>query len=202
MLQNRKSFEADLKGKSIAVVNWDAAKNALTNAGATTLAFSNGSKAKTIVAAGIPSPEMLIELLKQVKAGAKLVLKFDSTWAKALYDSKILKQPVTHWGGTQKEYWNGNGWGYIDGLTGSQAMPSGRCIGTNSWEVPTDPIGFEPFVSNHTQKSHGAFFYRPDRLLTLYGEIMYGKGRIMLAPSYPVDANEAFNDMVFFEMLK
>jgi len=27
-------------------------------------------------------------------------------------------------------------------------------------------------------------------------------GRILLAPSYPVDANEAFNEMVFFEMLK
>jgi hypothetical protein len=202
LLQNRKSFAADLKDKSIAVLNWNAAEKALAEAGTVAVAFSKDSKAKTILAAGLPSEETMKQLLKQVKAGAKLVLKFDSAWAKALYESKILKQPVTRWGGTQKEYWNGNGWGYVDGLVGNQAIPLGRCIGTNSWEVPSDPVGFEPFVSNFPQKSHGAFFFRPDTLLTLYGEISYGKGRILLAPSYPVDANEAFNDMVFFEMLK
>lgn len=202
LLQNRKSYAAELKGKSIAVLNWAAAQNALAAAGISALEFNNDTKAKTILAAGIPSNEMLTQILKQVKAGAKLVLKFDSAWAKALYEAKILKEPVTKWGGTQKEYWNGNGWGFVDGLVGNQAIPSGRCIGTNSWEVPSDPVGFEPFVSNFTQKSHGAFFFRPDTLLTLYGEIMYGKGRILLAPSYPVDANEAFNDMVFFEILR
>ena len=202
LLQNRKSYCADLKNKTIAVMNWAAAEKALKEAGVTVSIFSKATKTSTILAAGKPTTEILAELLKQVEAGTKLVIKFDSAWAKALYDNKILKEPVTVWGGKQKEYWNGNGWGYVDGLVGNQAIPSGRCIGTNSWEVPADPTGFEPFVSNYSQNSYGAFFFRPDTLLTLFGEISYGKGRIILAPSYPVDANEAFNDMVFFEMLK
>ncbi len=199
LLKNRKSYAADLAGKSIAVYQWPAAATALGDAGVAFQTFNPNTKANTILAAGVPA--QLPEMLKQVKSGATLVVKFDSAWAKAFYDQKILKEKVTTWGGRQKEYWNGNGWGYVDALIGNQAMPSGRCIGTNSWEVPSDPVGFEPFVSNYPQKSYGAFFFRPDTLLTLFGEIRYGKGKIVVAPSYPVDANEAFNDLVFFNIL-
>lgn len=202
LLQNRPSYKSDLKGKSIAVYQWNAAMQALSDAGLKLAAFDRNNKASLILASGIPDSETVIQLLKRVKAGARLIVKFDSVWANVLFEHKILKESVTRWGGTKKEYWNGNGWGYIDGLVGNQAVPSGRCIGTNSWEAPSDPVGFEPFVSHFPQKSHGAFFFRPDMLLTLFGEIRYGRGHILLAPSYPVDANEAFNDMVFFELLK
>ena len=42
---------------------------------------------------------------------------------------------------------------------------------------------------------------RKDNLLVLLGAIDYGKGKIILAPSYPVDANHAFNDMLFYNMI-
>ena len=46
----------------------------------------------------------------------------------------------------------------------ANAVPSGFIIGANSWEASPDPVGFEPFESNFPQKSHGAFFFRPDKL--------------------------------------
>jgi beta-galactosidase len=144
----------------------------------------------------------LVSALKQVKNGASCILKFDTAWARLLYEQKILKSPVTAWGGLQKPYWNGNGWGYVDLPGLPNAVPSGYTIGTNSWEANSDPVGFEPFESNYPQKSHGAFFFRPDNLFTLIGEITYGKGKIILAPSYPVDTNEAFNDMIFFNLIR
>ena len=38
-------------------------------------------------------------------------------------------------------------------------------------------------------------------VLVLLGTIDYGRGKIILAPSYPVDGNNAFNDMLFFNMI-
>jgi hypothetical protein len=38
--------------------------------------------------------------------------------------------------------------------------------------------------------------------LTLAGSITLGKGKILLAPSYPVDDKNAFNDLLFFNMIK
>jgi hypothetical protein len=201
LLKNRSSWNGLLKNKSFAVLNWDAAEMALKEAGAITKPFSPNEKSICIIA-GIPvSKETLVSVLKQVKNGAAFIVKFDSAWAKLLYEQKILKSPVTKWGGLQKPFWNGNGWGYIDLPGEPNAVPSERTIGTNSWEANSDPVGFEPFESNYPQKSHGAFFFRPDNLFTLIGEITYGKGKILLAPSYPVDASEAFNDMIFYNLI-
>jgi len=36
----------------------------------------------------------------------------------------------------------------------------------------------------------------------LLGAIQHGKGRILLAPTYPVDQNNPFSDLLFFEMIK
>jgi len=38
-------------------------------------------------------------------------------------------------------------------------------------------------------------------LLVLLGTIDYGKGKIVLALSYPVDANHAFNDRLFDNLI-
>jgi len=203
LLKNRKSYNSDLKGKSISVINWNDAEKALTESGTSFSKYDKTSKSAQIILAGeIVDSNIFSDILKQVKSGGKLILKFNAEWANLLYENKILKEKVTIWGGKQTSFWNANGWGYLDKIIGNQAIPSVSCIGTNSWEVPSDPIGFEPFVSNFKQKSYGAFFYRPDKLLTLCGEIYYGKGSIVLAPSYPVGLENAFSDLIFFTILK
>ena len=201
LFKNRASWKSQLEGKSFTLLNWKAAELVLREAGATVKHFSSTEKAKCILVGGVVNQEIFAAILKQVISGATLVVRFDTAWAMLLYKQKILKSPVATWGGYQKPYWNGNGWGYIDLLTQANAVPSGYTIGTNSWEPDSDPVGFEPFESNYPQKSHGAFFFRPDNLFTLLGEISYGKGKIMLAPSYPVDENNAFNDMIFFNLI-
>ncbi len=201
LLKNRSSWQDHLSQQKILTLNWKAAELALQEAGIVLPAFSPALKTDCILAGKVMNENTFILVLKQVKAGAVLIVKFDSAWAELLYNQKILKSSVTDWGGVQKPYWNGNGWGYIDLLSQNIAVPSGYTIGTNSWEANSDPVGFEPFESNFPQKSHGAFFFRPGNLFTLLGEIVYGKGKIILAPSYPVDDNEAFNDMIFFGLI-
>jgi hypothetical protein len=39
-------------------------------------------------------------------------------------------------------------------------------------------------------------------LLVLLGAIDLGRGKLLLAPSYPVDEAHAFNDLLFFEMIR
>lgn len=199
LLKNRASYQKELAGKHMTVLDWPAACEALQQAGVT---CNNNELSNTILAAGIPSTEMLQTLLEQTRNGATFILRFDEKWAEVLYKEGILKEKVTQWGGKQQPYWIGNGWGYLDYFIGNQAIPGGCTIGTNSWEVPSDPRGFYPFVSNYPQQAYGAWLARPDTLLVLLGEINFGKGKILLAPSYPVDANEAFNDLLFFNLVK
>jgi hypothetical protein len=199
LLTNRASYKSEMTGKNLTVLNWPAAQKALEQAGAT---CNNELPSNVILAGGIPSSEQIKSMLATAKKGGTLILKFDGKWAEVLYNEGILKEKVTQWGGKQIPYWIGNGWGYIDHIIGNQAIPGGSTIGTNSWEVPSDPQGFYPFVSNYPQKAYGAWFARPDTLLVLLGEISFGKGKILLAPSYPVEANEAFNDLLFFNLVK
>jgi len=84
---------------------------------------------------------------------------------------------------------------------GAQAVPSGPTIGTTGWEVPGDPVGFFPFKSKHPIRAYGMYVARPSQLLVLLGEIEYGQGRILLCPGYPVDQNNAFTDLLFFNLL-
>ena len=66
---------------------------------------------------------------------------------------------------------------------------------------PGGSKGFAPFESAYPQTSYGAQFQRPDQLPTLLGSVQYGKGEIFLAPGYPVDLDNAFSDLVFYNML-
>jgi beta-galactosidase len=196
MLQNRASFAKGLAGTAIAVTDWPAAETALKEARTATVSADSAA----VILAGTPTVDSA-KLLALAKAGKILVIKFDSIWAKRLYDQGLLSEPVTQWGGQQSPGWNGNGWGYIDHFVGDQAVPSKTIIGTRTWETFGDPVGFWPFASRYKQAAYGAYMARNDKLLVLIGAIDYGKGKIILAPSYPVDANRAFNDMLFFNMI-
>ena len=202
LLSNRISFATELSVKKGAVYNWSSAVKAISDAKGECFNFNNSLQHLSYIAAGEVADETILkQMLQKVKEGTTLVIRFDSLWADALYQQKILKEKVTQWGGLQKGYWNGNGWGYLDTFIGNQAIPSQTVIGTNSWEVPSDPKGFYPFVSNFQQQSHGAFLFRPDELNTLIGSIQYGKGKIILAPSYPVDMNNPLSDLMFYNMI-
>ena len=201
LLTNRASFNNELKGKTGVVYHWDAAEKAIKKAGGNLVSLSSTNQPSYIVAGEVADESTFKDMLAKVKEGTTLVIRFDSLWADFLYRQKILRDKVTQWGSHQKGFWNGNGWGYIDTYIGNQAIPSKTCIGTNSWEVSEDPKGFYPFVSNYPQQSNGAFFFRPEQLLTLQGTIQYGKGKIILAPSYYVDEEQALNDLLFFKMI-
>lgn len=198
LLKNRASYKNEMAGAKVGVYGWDAAELALQQAGCTLSTTDAG----VLLAGEKVSGSDVENLLQKARRGATLMIKFEHQWAEALFAKGVLKEKVTQWGGRQIPYWNGNGWGYIDHLVGNQAIPSVATIGTNSWEVPGDPIGFYPFEANYPQTAYGAWFARPNTLLVLFGEINYGKGRILLAPSYPVDEGHAFNDLLFYNMVK
>jgi hypothetical protein len=187
-----------MKDMDLFVYDWPKAAEALEQAGSNPL---KDSVASVILAGKVPKDEELLNYLRKVSDGATLILKFDASWADKLYQKGILREKVSQWGGKQEPFWNGNGWGYIDYFIGNQAVPGISTIGTNGWEVPCDPRGFYPFTSNYPQKSYGAWFARPDTLLVLIGEIDYGKGKILLMPSYTVDEDNAFSDMLFFNAI-
>lgn len=201
LLMNRSSYGEELGKYDIKVHDWPEAEKALSEANYSSPDPSGGALSVVFLAGEFQSASLLRSVLKEVKKGASLIIRFDSIWADQLYEQKILSSPVTEWGGHQIGHWKGNGWGFISALTGSLSMPGKGTIGTNSWEVPGDPSGFFPFESSHPQTSYGAWFARPDTLLTLFGEISYGKGRILLTPSYPVDGGNAFSDLLFFNMI-
>jgi beta-galactosidase len=125
-----------------------------------------------------------------------------------------LSKPVTEWGGHQSAGWDGNGWGYLDGFVGDQAVPGKTLIGTTGWEVPADPKGFYPFASRLPMRVYGLYFARPrifnasagpneeeQHAAGALGTLRHGRGRILLNAGYPVDENHAFNDMLFYGML-
>lgn len=220
LLQNGVSWKADLATAKIAVANWPAAESALKNSGANI--FSTDSA--EVILAGAPENTNLPidQLLDRAESGAALIIKFDASWAKILYEKGILSAPVTQWGGQQVGEsfgWFSNGWGYFDHFTGDQAVPSKYTLSSYSWEVPGNPVGFCPFESKYRLSAYGLHMARKvmensakslgstkksealPTLLVLLGSIDYGKGKIILAPSYPVDANHAFNDLLFYNMI-
>lgn len=203
LLKNRASYSKDFSAMSVEVYKWPAAKKALNEAGISTNSEDSQLIKKSVLIVGdLPDNENLESILKKTYKGATCLIKFDEIWAEKLHDLKLLKTPVDQWDGEQTSYWNGNGWGYIDHFISNQAVPAKSTIGTNSWEVSDNPRGFYPFESNYPQKAYGAWFARPDKLLVLIGEISYGNGKILLLPSYHVDAENAFNDLLFFNLIK
>ena len=156
-------------------------------------------------------------LLERVRKGEILIIKFDQFWAEALHYKGLLSKPVTQWGGKQTGYWFGNGWGYLDHFAGDMSTGNRGTISTNSWEVPADPAGFYPFESDHPLSAYGLYMSRPwlckqpalgprmfelePTLLVLLGAIDYGEGKIILNPCYQVDEDNAFSDMLFYNMI-
>ena len=203
LLQNRASFRDDLKALTGAVVNWPAAQNALTEAGVALEENIGTSKKLDFIAAGDPPESGFDQILERVKSGGSLLLiRFDARWAELLLQKGLLSEPVTGWGGEQTHGWDGNGWGYLDHFVGDQSIPSGKTIGTTGWEVPGDPMGFAPFKSSYKMGAYGAYLARPNVLRVLIGTMDYGKGKIILSPAYPVDGDNAFNDLLFFNMIR
>jgi beta-galactosidase len=218
LLANRPSFQRMLsKHTGGAIFGWPAAEQALKDAGAAPIAFSEAPRRGRLpfIAAGeVPDEATLDAMLEQVRRGTRLLVRFDQAWAEALHARGLLSEPVTEWGGQQSPGWDGNGWGYLERFLGDQAIPGGTLIGTNGWEVPADPKGFYPFASSLPMRVHGLYVARPRifnasagpkeeerTLLVALGTLRHGRGRILLNAGYPVDENHAFNDMLFYGML-
>jgi hypothetical protein len=214
LLANRPSFAKDLSGIAVAAVNWPAAGKAVQDA---QNSLVSADEAKVILAGS--ADENIAGLLERAKSGATLIIRFDAAWAKLLYEKGILSESVTEWGGNQSWGWAGNGWGYLTHFIGNQALPAGHTIGTTGWEIPANPVGFYPFASKYPLAVYGLYVarpwtakmppeeselkghYMPTTVAVLLGVVDYGKGKVVLAPSYPVDANNAFNDLLFFNMI-
>jgi hypothetical protein len=224
LLRNRESFRAEVGGLNGCVWQWPAAQKALSEASCNPVEFNAQShKSDFIVAGAVPEDGVLDSMLKKVEDdGCVLLLKFDKDWAAALRKRAILSKDVTEWGGMQTPHWMGNGWGYLEHFVGVNALPGKTVIGTTSWEVPSDPVGFYPLESGRKVNAYGVYVARPwtakappagkvdevydlqahmPTMLALLATIEYGKGRIILAPSYPVDEENAFNDLLFYNIL-
>jgi hypothetical protein len=61
------------------------------------------------------------------------------------------------------------------------------CFGQPAWQDYTSPKSNEWSIA--------------PSFAVLLGTIDYGRGKIVLAPSYPVDDNHAFNDLLFFNLI-
>ncbi len=214
LLTNRPTWTDDLTGLRGSVCQWPAAEEALKSANA--LLTTDGHL--DYIAMGSPPTSAIMDkaLAAVHDEGTLLVLKFDKDWAQILFDRGILTSPVIAWGGTQTGKWNGNGWGYLDHFIGDQAVPSRSTIGTTSWEVPADPVGFWPLETQGQKYAYGAYLARPplnkspqpsglpdpqNPLLILIGALDYGKGKIILDAAYPVDDLTPLNDMLFYNLI-
>lgn len=225
LLQNRPSWKELLADKKIGVLGWNEAGRAIKEAGIDVLSHDDENTG-VVLTGGKPDPSSFLPLLERVKnEGIKMIINFDPSWADVLYKEKILSEKVIAWGGYQTHDWNGNGWGYLDQFVGDQSVPSGPVISTRSWEVPGNPHGFYPFKSYYDQRVYGLYVARSvyiepkwgdlqgkgyfldkiytedNQLLVLLASVRYGKGQIYLVPTYPVDENTAFNDMLFYNLI-
>ncbi len=221
LLQNRATYAKDLEGLNIEVRQWDEAANALTEAGATLakkdsdadiIVFGNLSAKGLLGKYGgnISNWDQMKNILKRVEDGATLIVRFDDHWADVFYHLGVLSEEVTEWGGNQTGEWVGNGWGYLDGYVEST-------IGTTSWEVSGDPKGFYPFESEYKMNGYGLYMCRPwlckvppigfrraevqPTVAVTLASIEYGEGKIILNPCYWVDEDNAFCDMLFFNLV-
>ncbi|MDR0844444.1 MAG: hypothetical protein LBN71_04425 [Tannerella sp.] len=202
LVTNRPSFKERFNGLKGEVHDWPAAKQALEEANAVVTDFDTVGESHYIAASGAPDDMTLNAMLSKVEnQGTTLLVKMDTVWAEKLQAKGILSAAITEWGAKQKGYWNGNGFGYIDYFVGYTGMPERQTVSTTGWEVPGDPNGFYPFESKYPTHVYGTFVARPNHLRVLIGTIDYGKGKIILAPTYPVDDNHPFNDLLFYNMI-
>ncbi len=210
--KNRASFGKDLAALRGAVAGWPAAAKALADAGCSASEWTAQSPTLQFITAGENvADDQVDELLRRVEHdGTLLLVKFDAKWAGRLFKEGLLSQPVTEWGGRQTPKANGNGWGYLEHFVGDQTLSGRAVVSTTSWEAPRGPVGFYPFASTKRLAVYGLHVSRPadwsksdakQTLLVLLGTIDHGKGKIILAPSYPVDRNTAFCDLLFYNMI-
>lgn len=228
LLKNRLSYHSDLKDKTGMVFNWNAARHAIEDAGVHIEDYAPGKDSVEYILAGTvmrtdgrhyygpvrtnPTPSFLLneeqsaDILRRVKEeGTTLIIKLDHKWATWLFEHGVISAvPVAFANDNiiQTKFWDGNGWGYIDYFCGDQSIPSKSTIGTTSWEPATDPAGFYPFESDHPTKVYGAYFENGGKIRVLIGTVQYGKGTIILNRTYPVDYDHAFNDLIFFNMIR
>ena len=209
LLKNRKSQCERLKDFRISVVDWKKAETALKEAGVSLL--DDPSKASVILMGTGCSGQKWDRVLDAVRKGANLILQMDSIDGCTLFEKGLISTPIAYWGGTQSGHWDGNGSSYIDVFAGDQAMAKAGIISTRSWEADGGPRGFYPFRSDYKQRAYGLYFahqfknnpsFKEEKnTLVTYGEIEYGKGHILLNTSYWVDADSAFSDLLFFNMI-
>lgn len=209
LLQNRSSQYKRLSGSRISVLNWNGAEKALVDAGIKQA--KNIEKSSVILLGTRSTEENWDKALKAVYKGANLIIQLDSIDAVLLYKKGLINKPIENWGGIQTSFWNGNGSSYIDVFGGSQVHSKSGIISTRSWEASGNPRGFYPFSSDYKLKTYGLYFAHQFKTnpkfseqtntLVTYGEIQYGKGRILLNTSYWVDNNNAFCDLLFYNIL-
>jgi len=204
LLRNRASYRPDLAGAAGAVTGWEAARAALSEAGLDLPDFRTGlARLDMILMGDLPSPEILEDAIRRVREdGSTLLVRFNPAWGNELARLGLLEQAPDAWDCPQSDGWKGNGWGYLDYLVGTEALPSGGTIGTTGWEVPTDPTGFSPFTSRFPTASFGAWMARHTHLRTLIGLIRIGNGVLLLDAAYPVDQDTGLSDLLFFRMVR
>lgn len=209
LLKNRLSQKNRFRNVIVNVLNWPSAEKALKEANVSITSSMNNA---SLILMGSNSSEIEWEAaLKAVKLGTNMVVQFDSIDAEMLYKKELINTPITEWGGVQTSYWNGNGSSYIDVFAGDQVVYKSGIISTRSWEACGNPRGFYPFESNYKLKVYGLYFAHQHKknsrfkesnnTLVTYGEIEYGKGKILLNSSYWVDNNNAFSDLLFFNII-
>lgn len=200
LLNNPKSYGEKLQNIKIAVYDWQNAKQILSMANGSIEDYNNQGNYDCILSEGVPK-EGLDNMLKKAEDGASLVVKFDEKWANELLKAGILSAPVSEWGCEQEGFWYGNGWGYISEYIGNQAVPSKDVIGTNSWEVKSDPQGFYPLESEYKTKVHGLWMARHDILRVILAEISYGKGKIILNTAYEVNEEDILSSLILLNSI-
>ncbi|MGC6431162.1 MAG: glycoside hydrolase family 2 TIM barrel-domain containing protein [Jejuia sp.] len=228
LFQNRSSYKADFTNTKGLSIYWNIAKMVVLEAGGQIQDYTiEAPKVDYILAGTItqntrgrsyygevekaPKPSYLLseaetkDVLRRVKNdGTTLIVNVNDKWFSWLFEQDIIsKIPMASFTDNemQTKFWNGNGWGYIDHFIGNQPIPSGSTIGTTSWEPPSGPAGFFPFESNHPTKVYGSYFENGGKIRVLIGEVAYGKGKVILSKTYPVNANHAFNDLLFYNMI-
>lgn len=192
MLSNRKSYYEDLKGTKCSAYKYPGAVLALKEAEADI----SDENYDFIAAQEVPADKELYSIISEVRdRGAVLMIKFDRRWSEALYKIGILSEPVTEWDTIQSGYWNANGFGYIE-------LPGGndKYIGVNSWEFTSKPQGFYPLSTCYKTVIRGVHIARPDKIRILMAELILGKGRIILNPSFDIADNTPMTDLLFYEM--
>ena len=209
LLQNRPSQSERFRNHRIAIINWPEAEKALKQAGIQTTGNTAGASA---ILLGTGSDKAAwASVLSAVEQGANLIMQIGEKDATSLLESGLINKPIEAWGGVQTPHWKGNGSSYIDTFCGDQVIYKSGILSTRSWEANRNPKGFYPFSSDHPTNIYGLYFAHQfsrnpnfneeTNLLVTYGEIEFGKGKILLDTSYWVDDNNAFTDLLFFNII-